>query len=481
MSKKVVVLGCGVAGLSAAVTAAEEGLQVDVLERSRKENRGGNSRYTEAYLRMKNENELSDDFEDALVASSVGTIDPALQKLTTSAYDKWPGILKASAFTDAELISTFSGGVLEGIGWLKRYGVKFLESTCLLLQRHEPWITPSGGGEAVVEALASAAEKNGVHFHYETTGLDLIQGEKGEIKGIHAWSKSDGKRDFPAQAVILASGGYEGNSEMMTRYLGPNAYLTRPICQGGLNNKGEGIEMALRIGAASAGQFDFFHTEHIDPRSGAPEAQVHILNYSILVNQSGKRFLDEGSNLFEFLYDSVGHAIMRQEKGVAYLIFDSKTLEIPNILRRIKSDREPIKATSIKELATKLEIDFAALEKTIKSYNLAVQDGHYNSYDLDGKCTKGIEPPKSNWARVIDENDLICYPVMCGNVFTLGGLKITPNAEVVNRDGWVIPGLYAAGEMTGLFYRSYPMATSFLRGLVFGRKAGKTIAAVLKK
>jgi len=481
MSSNLVVLGCGVAGLSAALTAAHEGLQVDVLERSPKDVRGGNSRYTEAYLRMKNENELSDDFEEILAQSSVGTIDPDLQKLTTSAYERWPGILKAAPITDPELISAFAEGALEGIGWLKSFGVTFLENTCLLLQHHDPWITPSGGGEAVVEALASAAEKEGVHFHYETTGLDLIQGEKGEIKGIHAWSKSEGRKDFAAQAVVLASGGYGGNSEMMSRYVGAGAYRTRPICQGGLNNKGEGIEMALRIGAAPAGQYDHFHTEHIDPRSGVPEAQVHILNYCILVNQSGKRFLDEGSNLFEFLYDPVGHSIMRQEKGIAYLIFDSKTLEMPQIERRIKSDREPIRATSIKELATKLEIDSAALERTIKDYNLAVQDGDFNSFDLDGKCTKGIEPPKSNWARVIDENDLICYPVICGIVFTLGGLKITPNAEVVNQDGSVIPGLYAAGEITGLFYGEYPMATSFLRGLAFGRKAGKRIAAVLKK
>lgn len=113
---------------------------------------------------------------------------------------------------------------------------------------------------------------------------------------------------------------------------------------------------------------------------------------------------------------------------------------------------------------------------TIKNFNEAVQEGNFNPLKLDGKCTKGIEPPKSNWARAIDETDLMVFPLICSNTFTFGGLKITPKAEVINTDGYIIPGLYAAGEIVGLYYGSYVGSTSILRGLVFGRKAGEGAA-----
>jgi len=476
----VIVVGCGVAGLSAALTAAQGGARVALLERADKENRGGSSKYTEAYLRMKSETEVQDDFEDKLARSSTGTIDPELLKMTTTSYDQWPPMLKAYGITDPELITSFADGAPETIAWLKTLGVKFFESSPYITQKHSIRLVPSGGGAALVEAMATAAEKKGVDFCYQTTARSLIQDEQGKVIGVHA-SHAEGNKDFKGNAVVLASGGYEGNLEMMIKYIGYNAYLTRPVAPGGLYNKGEGIEMALAIGAAPAGQFNSFHTEHLDPRSGIPEASVHVINYFILVNQSGDRFLDEGANLFEHIYDEVSWELLKQEKGIGYLIADSKTLEVKNVLARIKTDKDPIRAKSIKELAAKLEIDPDRLEKTIKGYNQAVQDGEFNSFELDGKCTKGIEPPKSNWAMRIDETDLIAYPIICGNVFTLGGLKITPKAEVVNQDGYPIPGLYAAGETLGLYYGSYVGGTSVLRGLIFGRKAGKEIASRKKQ
>jgi tricarballylate dehydrogenase len=120
------------------------------------------------------------------------------------------------------------------------------------------------------------------------------------------------------------------------------------------------------------------------------------------------------------------------------------------------------------------------LEETIRNYNAAVQPGEFKPLVLDGKCTKGIFPPKSNWATVIDEKDLRAIPIMCANVFTFGGVKVTPHAEVLNRDGYVISGLYAAGEVMGIYYGSYVGATSVLRGLVFGRKAGEASAQYAK-
>lgn len=477
MDCDIIVIGCGVAGLSAALSAAERGMRVQLLERSDKKNRGGNSRYTEAFLRITSEKQISDDFEEMLAQNAAGAIDPEFLKQTTTAYDEWPAMLKSYGFTDPELISSFAENVPHTIAWLKSFGIRFLKvkpfaTQELIAER----MAPSGGGEALVENMASAAEKLGVVFNYETSGKELIQNNKGEIQGVVAYSAKNGFRDFKSKTVILACGGFQGNLEMMTRYLGKHSHHTRPVAPGGIYNKGEGIEMALKLGAASAGQYDAFHAEPIDPRSGNPEAIVGIFIYGILINKDGQRFVDEGSNFYELIYEDVSRSILMQKDGIAYFIFDSKIADVPNYEIRVKTDKEPLKANSIKDLGLKIGVDPLRLEKTIGSYNASVQDGNFDPTVPDGKCTLGLEPPKSNWARKINENDLMAFPVMCANCFTFGGLKITPNAEVVNRDGGVIPGLYAAGELVGLYYGSYVGSTSVLRGLVFGHRAGKSAA-----
>jgi tricarballylate dehydrogenase len=237
--------------------------------------------------------------------------------------------------------------------------------------------------------------------------------------------------------------------------------------------------MMLSVGAAPAGQYNMFHGEPVDPRSPRHEALIAVVNYGILVNTHGERFLDEGSNRYELIYDEVSWTIMQQKAGIAYLIFDKRLYDIPRIRTRIKTDQDPIQASSIAELATKINVKPAALEETIRGYNEAVGDGDYDTTRLDGKRTHGITPKKSNWAQKIDETDLYAFPIMCANTFTCGGVKITKDAQVVNRDGAPIPGLYAAGETVGLYYNLYVGATSVMRGLVFGRQAGLKITSNL--
>jgi tricarballylate dehydrogenase len=481
MDYDIIVVGCGVAGLSAAMRATEEGAKVGVLERSAKDMRGGNSRYTEAFLRIKPAGDgvqILDDFEEELTKATLEVaIDPEFVETTVRPYKQWPRMLRSFGFTDPELISSFAEDVPKAIAWLTGFGVKVIPSWPYLGEPQR--MAPSGGGLVVVENLASAAEKSGVTFHYETTARSLIQNKRGEVRGVSVWSESEGMQEFKSKAVVLASGGFQGNLEMMTKYFGKNSHFIRPVALGGLHNKGEGIAMALRIGAAPAGQYDRFHAEAVDPRSGLTEAYVGVYPYGILVNKSGERFIDEAYDLLALIFEEISLAIVRQPGGIAYIIYDSKMEDVPNYTKLIKSDKEPIRAKSIKELASKVMIDPAGLEKTIKDYNAAVQDGKFDPSILDGKCTKGIQPEKSNWARSINENDLICYPLRTSNCFTLGGLKVTPNAEVVNLDGCIIPGLYAAGEVIGLYYGGYVGATSFLKGLVFGRKAGENAAQLI--
>lgn len=475
MSWDVVVVGCGVAGLSAAVTAAEGGAKVALIERAPVEERGGNSRYTEAWMRMKTEDEVADDLVELFVERGHGAMGPEFLKEVSNDYENWPQNVRAYPFNDPEIVMSLADNAAETMALLKRHGVKFTFHSPMLLQKGPERMGPSGGGLAIVEALATAAEKLCVDMMYETTGRALLQDDAGNIRGLRCWSKARGNFAIEAKNVIIASGGYQGNLEMMTRYVGHNAHLTRPVSPGGVYNKGEGIEMMLAAGAAAAGQYDMFHGEPVDPRSPRHEALIAVVNYGLLVNVHGKRFMDEGSNRYELIYDEVSWTIMRQKLGLAHLIFDSRLFDIPHIRTRIKTDQEPIRATSIAEMAQKIGVSEKALTETIRSYNAATVEGPYDTTRTDGLSTENLALPKSNWARPIDENDLYAYPIMCANTFTCGGVKITKDAQVVNRDGSPIPGLYAAGETVGLYYNLYVGATSVLRGLVFGRQAGRHV------
>ncbi|QAY95498.1 FAD-binding dehydrogenase [Methylovirgula ligni] len=476
MTFDVAVIGCGVAGLSAAVSAVEAGASVVLLERAPKAERGGNSRYTEAWMRMKDETAVADDFVDRMLAGH-GAIGPEMLREVSRDYDNWPPNVKAYPFNDPELVLALAEEAPPAMAWLKSHGVKFTFHSPMLLQKGPERMGPSGGGLAIVEALAQSAERLGIDIRYETTGRALILDDVGTVRGLRCWAPEKGLFVIAANNVVVASGGYQGNLEMMTRYVGANAHLTRPVSPGGVYNKGEGIEMMLAAGAAAAGQYDMFHGEPVDPRSPRHEALIAVVNYGILVNNQGVRFFDEGTNRYEFIYDDISWTIMRQKMGIAHLLFDSRLYEIPNIKTRIKTDQDPIRATSAREMAQKIGVPPASLEATLRKYNAAVREGLYDTAALDGKATEGIVPPKSNWAREINEADLYAFPIMCANTFTCGGVKVNSKAQVVNRDGYPIPGLYAAGETVGLFYNLYVGATSVLRGITLGRIAGRTIAS----
>ena len=275
---------------------------------------------------------------------------------------------------------------------------------------------------------------------------------------------------------MLASGGYEGNPEMLAQYMGPRALYLRPIARGGYYNKGEGIRMALRIGAAPCGDFASYHAEPIDPRSGVPEAAIFIFPYGILVNQEGRRFVDEAPATVDATYESITRQIFQQTNSISYVILDAKLKDVPNHRLAIRTDQPPIEAQTIADLAAKLEIPKAALEATVAEYNAACRPGAFKPLEVDHLATHDLSPPKSNWARPLDAPPYRAYPIISANVFTFGGLKVNANAQVINSDGEPIRGLYAAGETVGLYYKTYAGSTSVLKGAVFGRLAGEDSA-----
>lgn len=469
----VVVVGCGVAGLSAAVAAQECGARVAVLERAPMEERGGNTRYTTASIRMASETEVSPDFEEQFARNGGYHLDPALVAGAADDYANWPGILKTLSFADPELVSTFASSAPPTIAWLKKQGVRFgAPGYYGLTPRSSPRIAISGGGLALVETMAPLAEQRGARFHYETTAQGLIQDEEGRVIGLKAAGKGNRSIRFIANAVVLACGGFEGNPEMVVHYLGESGRYLRPVARGGYYNKGEGIRMALDIGAAPSGDYSEYHAQPIDPRSGVTEPLVMIFTQGILVNRDGLRFLDEAPGSIDAHYEDITRTIRKQPGGLAWCIFDARVDEIENWQRCIRTDLPPIQAPTLDALAKEIGVPAAALAATVEAYNAACVDGKFDPHAIDGLATRGLVPPKSNWARAIIKAPFRAYPIISSNTFTFGGLKVTSNAQVVNTSGEVIPGLYAAGETVGIYYGRYLGATSVLRGAVFGRIAG---------
>jgi len=458
----VVVVGCGAAGLAAAVSAAEVaseaasgGLAIAVLERAPREERGGNTRWTGSYMRLKNENTPAEGFVEDMLAFSKGK-------------------------SDERYVRTLAEKAPETISWLKSKGVEFGYLPTIFLTMKQPRLLPVGGGAAIVDTLSGQAERMGVSILYETTAQRLILADDGSVAGLEVEASDGNVRKLGTRAVVIASGGFEGNPEMLAEHIPRSADVALPpIAPGGSYNKGEGIRMALEAGAASAGQWDLFHAENTDPRSEKAEAVVMAYPYGILVNKGGERFLDEGEETIEETFELVSYKIFfEQDGGIAYTILDQKLFEISDWERAFNTDQEPYEAETIAGLAEKAGIDPKTLEHTVAEYNAATpeDDSGFNPHELDGLATTGLLPPKSNWARPLDDPPFMAYPIAASNVFTFGGIATNERAEVLHADGGPIPGLYAAGEMTGLYYHKYPGATSVLRSSVFGKIAGSGAA-----
>lgn len=471
------IVGCGVAGLSAAVTALQAGLSVTLLERADPENFGGNSRWTEAYMRMKNDSEIADDFEEHFAENAGWNIDNNVLDELGRPYEDWPPYVRAHSLPDPEVISTFAGQVPATLDWLKGLGLSFGPQPIYLLTQNTSRIAAMGGGLGIITRLMDEAVALGARVLFRTTARDLLRTKDGAVCGVTACGPGGRVGDLRAKAVVLASGGYQGNPEMMTRYIGPKARHIRPVARGGYYNRGEGIRMALEHGAAPAGEFGSYHAEPVDPRSRQPEAVVFIYPYGILVNRDGRRFIDEAPGTVDAHYDDISRSFADQPDGVVWVIFDAQVEEIPRWKTSIRSDVPPIEAQSIEALAGAIGIDPVVFAKTVAAFNAACpgDGGGFDPFTPDHR-TAALTPPKTHWSRPIAKPPFRAYPIISSNCFTFGGLKTDRNSRVIDVDGKTVAGLYAAGETQGIYHRVYTGSTSVLRGLVFGRLAAQHAA-----
>jgi tricarballylate dehydrogenase len=451
----VIVVGCGAGGLATAVQflQAAPAARVVVLERTPKSRRGGNTAWTGAFFRLEADGSPAPDFERRMRELSDGKTCPAI-------------------------IRALAENARATIQWLNQQGVPTEARETYFLTSRGSRLMPVGGGGAVVERLCARVEELGGVIEYELTAQHLRLNENGRVTGIEGTASDGTSRRFQAAAVVLACGGFEGSAALLDKYLGGRGHELPTITPGGRANQGEGILMAVEAGAGTDGQFDRFHGEPVDPRSRAGEALVMVYPYGILVDYHGRRFLDEGADTPDNTFETVAYRIWRDANQSAYLIADQK-LASQNIARAVLTEKQPEAAPTIEELAARLGIDPWCLRDTVDAFNAAAQPGPLNLTRLDGVSTTGLDPPKSNWARPIDEPPYLAWPVTCAITFTFGGLRTDERARVLTRAGEVIPGLYAVGETAGVYHQRYPGATSVLRALVFGRIAAAQVAASL--
>lgn len=449
------VVGSGSAGLAAALAAAESAraqslaCRIILMDRARQGEHGGNTRYSPSYMRMAAPDRVAPGFEDDLAEVSGGCMDVAY-------------IRRLAADAPATM------------AWLMGHGVAF-ERPVYYLSAGPPRIQPVGGGAGLLQALEHAARDAGVVTRYGCKAERLIVGGTGAVEGVEMRAEDGTLETIAACAVVLASGGFAGNGDMLAQHLGPGANSLAPISPGTRFNTGDGIRMALAAGAQAAGDWRGMHAEPVDPRSRNSAPVVLVYPYGIVVDSSGRRFFDEGAGLVHETWEDFARTIHLATPGrIAYAILDANLHDIEGYQRAIRSEVPPHQASTIQELAVLIGVPAETLANTIARYNAAAigDPARFDATRADGLAADaGLSPPKSNWCRRLDRPPYLAYPLIGAIAYTFGGVATDAHAQVLGESG-PIPGLFAAGEITGHFYGTAPNAVAMLRALVFGRIAG---------
>ncbi|MBI4191646.1 MAG: FAD-dependent tricarballylate dehydrogenase TcuA [Betaproteobacteria bacterium] len=488
-SYDVIVVGAGNAALCAALAAREQGASALVLERAPQAERGGNTTYAGGGLLMVHHG-LEDirKFVPDLTQEEIANTD--FGEYTTEQYLDLIGRMTEYRI-DPDLAETLVRRSTDTVEWIRRKGIRFVPMYGINSFKQQGRtkffgglvISVSGGGQGLIAGQIKAAEKLGVAIRYNARATSLLHGQRG-VEGI-GMTVDRIEQEIRAPAVVLACGGFEANREWRARYLGPGWDLAK--VRGTRYNTGDGLRMALAIGAQPYGHWSGVQATPWD--LNAPESAgdlvvgdgYHRRSYplGIMLNKNGVRFLDEGADFANYNFGKYGRIILEQPGHAAWQIFDSKVLHLLNKAYRIRQAAK-VTADSLEELVGKIDgVNKQQPLKTVKEYNAAVKrDVPFDPTRKDGRGTESLAIPKSNWASTIDTPPFEAYGVTCGITFTFGGLKITPQAEVVDIEEKPIPGLYAAGEMVGgiFYFNFHGVGAGLTCGAVMGRVAGENAA-----
>ena len=396
----VIVVGGGNAAFCAALAAQEQGAKVVVLEAAPEDEAGGNSRFTAGSIRV--------------VYNGVDDIKTLIPDLTPKEIEETDfGTYTADQFFDdmarvtqnranPDLVELLVTKSFDTLNWMREKGVRFIpiygRQAFKIDGKFKFWggltIESVGGGPGLVQMLTESAKKRGIEIRYQTRALSLIHsGDR--VEGVRI--RQDGREsEIRGKAVILASGGFQANPEWRTRYLGPGWDLAK--VRGTRFNTGDGIRMALEIGASPCGNWSGCHA--VQWEMNAPEFgdlavgdqfQKHSYPFAMLVNATGKRFVDEGADFRNYTYAKYGRVVLEQPGQFAWQVFDQKTKHLQRDEYRIRQITK-VTGNTIEEFAVEARRRQRRSEfiKTVAEWNKAVQtDIPFNPNVKDGRGTQG--------------------------------------------------------------------------------------------
>jgi tricarballylate dehydrogenase len=476
---RVVVVGGGIAGLSAALSAREAGADVALLERAPRDQRGGNTRFSNSAIRAVRPG------REAMLAL-VPDLTPGERDrcdFTTYTAEEYLSdfVRVTGSRCDRELASTVVDHSYATLVWLRDHGVRFGINwdwaVAMPDGRLRVGLEARGSGAGLSDGLFACAEQRGIDIHYATRAEALAEADDG-IVGVRA-RVGRGQAFFGADAVVLAAGGFQADPEWRARYLGHGWDLVK--VRGSRYDTGDGLRMAMLVGAAAYGNWSGCHAASWD--RGAPDMNElrfntqfkrDDFNLGIMVNGDGERFADEGEDVWGYIYAKMGASIRSQPGQIAWQVYDAKVQSLLHADYRLPNACR-VAAGSLEALATRMVgLNQRGFLATVDAFNRAVQsDVPFDHRRKDGRRTLGLAIDKSNWAQALDTPPFEAFGVTCGITFTFGGVRIDRSGRVLDVDDEPIPGLYAAGDMVGgLFYANYPGGSGLASAAVFGRLAG---------
>jgi tricarballylate dehydrogenase len=450
----VMVIGGGNAALCAAITAAEAGARVTLLERAPRAYRGGNSRHTRNF-RCAHSDDLGvlsgayeiEEFYNDLLRVTKGNTDELLAKTVIS-----------------ESPSSYE--------WMNKQGVIFQPSLSgtLSLSRTNAFFL--GGGKALVNAYYQRCEDLGVTICYNATVLDLHINQ-GACDGVLVDLAGE-QQYLRAGAFVIAAGGFESNKEWLAEAWGEAA--KNFLIRGTPYNRGEVLKQMLTHGADSIGDPTQCHAVAIDGRApeydGGIVTRLDCVPFSVVLNRHGQRFYNEGEDVWPKRYAIWGRLVAAQPDQVAYAIIDSKSAELfmPSVFPATCCN-------TLEDLTDALGLPVNESVQAITDFNRACTDGDFHPTELDGLGTRNLEPPKTNWARPIDTPPYYGYELRPGVTFTYLGVNVDQRANITFNNQ-PSANLWAAGEiMAGnILGEGYLAGFGMTIGTVFGRIAGAEAA-----